>query len=255
MIGYNDGRVFPHSLLWHSDNGYCKEALLKGDVWHIHNYLSGPLTTLKRQQGIIAQFHSLPRLGNWAQLMKFADKCYTINQPLHEKEYGLPSLPNMIDPDEYYPIKKNLKISIAFAPTTRLAVGSLNSKGYHEVKKVLDRVATKRDIEIIWIEGKPYTQNLRMKARSHILIDDVVTGNWHRTSLEGACFGCVVLNKVQKEPFIYANLKTLEERLLWLIDNPKTIERIGEMSRLWVLQNWHPVECVKKYVKAYQEFI
>ena len=87
------------------------------------------------------------------------------------------------------------------------------------------------------------------------MIDDVVTGNWHRTSLEGACFSCAVLNKVRKEPFIYANLKTLEEKLLWLIDNPKAMERAGEMTRLWVLQKWHPIDCVKKYIKAYQEVI
>ena len=229
---------------------------LKGaDIWHIHNYLTPSLVGMNKKPPTIAQFHSLPRLGNWQQLMKFADKCYTISQPLQEKEYSLPSLPNMIDPDEYYPVKKNTKISIAFAPTTRFPTSMVNSKGYHEVRHILDSVASKRDVEIVWIEGMPYEQNLKMKARSHIIIDDVVTGNWHRTSLEGACFGCVILNKIRKEPFAYANLKTLEQQLLWLIDNPKTIERIGEMSRLWVLQEWHPIECVKKYTKVYHEVI
>lgn len=255
MIAYNDGRIFPHSLIYSSSNGAAKNRLIEADIWHVHNYLSEPLETIKHRPGIIAQFHSLPRLGNWKALMEFADKNYTISQPLHEKEYGLPALPNVIDPDEYYPIKKNIKISIAFAPTSRTPVGFPNSKGYHEVKRILNQIATERDVEIVWIEGMPYTQNLRMKAKSHILIDDVVTGNWHRTSLEGACFGCAILNKVQKQPFVYANLKTLKNRLLQLIDNPKTMERIGDMSRLWVLNEWHPIECVKKYIKAYQEVL
>ena len=253
MVAYRDGRVFPHSLLFTTSNGVSMARLREADVWHIHNYLSGPLKRMKRRQSVVAQFHSLPRLGNWKALMEFADKCYTISQPLQKKEYKLPSLPNVIDPDEYYPVKKSIKISIAFAPSSRAPVSLPCSKGYHEVKKILDQVAAQRDVEIVWIEGQPYMQNLRMKARSHILIDDVVTGNWHRTSLEGACFGCVVLNKVRKEPFVYTNLKTLETELLWLIDNPKIIERIGEMSRLWILQEWHPIECVGKYIKAYKD--
>ena len=91
--------------------------------------------------------------------------------------------------------------------------------------------------------------------QSHILIDDVVTGNWHRTSLEGACFGCAVLNKVMKTPFVYASIDTLEERLLWLVDNPAILSDFQERTRLWVLQNWHALDTVRQYVRAYEEVL
>jgi hypothetical protein len=145
-------------------------------------------------------------------------------------------------------------VRIAFAPTSRAASG-LQSKGYYDVKAVLDSVARARDVEIVWIEGQAYERNLAMKQQSHILIDDVVTGNWHRTSLEGLCFGCVVLNKANRVPFFYATLGTLEERLLYLIDNLGTIRDLGELGRLWVLQNWHPIDMVKEYVQAYREVL
>jgi len=252
---YRDGRRFPYHLLLHPINGMAIMALQRGELWHIHNYLVPQLQAMKRGQKVIAQFHSLPRLGNWQALMNFADRCYTIKQPGQEKEYKLKGLPNIIDPDEYRPVRRRSPIKIAFAPSTRAPVGYPASKGYSEVKTVLNSVAGKRDVEIVWIEGRPYDINLRLKQRSHILIDDVVTGNWHRTSLEGACFGCAVLNKVMKTPFVYASVDTLEERILWLVDNPAVLSDFQERTRLWVQQNWHAIDNIKEYTRAYEELL
>jgi len=251
---YRDGRSFPYHLLLNSPNGHAMRVIQGSELWHVHNYLLPQLVVLRRDHKVMAQFHSLPRLGNWQDLMDYADVCYTIRQPNQEKEYRpMKALPNIIDPDEYRPVRRRPPIKIAFAPSTRARVGHPGSKGYDQVKATLDSVARKRDVEIVWIEGKPYDINLRMKVRSHILVDDVVTGNWHRTSLEGMCFGCAVLNKVAQSPFIYATLGTLEERLLWLVDNPATLNDIQERSRLWVLQHWHAMDLVKDYVKAYED--
>ena len=252
---YNDGRVFPYHLLLTSPNGNAMRILQESDLWHVHNYLVPQLMILKRNHKVMAQFHSLPRLGNWAQLMDFADVNYTIRQPNQEKEYKLKGLPNIIDPDEYRPVRRRTPVKIAFAPSTRLGVGHPGSKGYNEVKVVLDNVAKKRNVEIVWIERESYVENLKMKQQSHILIDDVVTGNWHRTSLEGMCFGCAVLNKVTKSPFVYATLNTVEERILWLVDNPEILNEFQERSRLWVLSHWHALDMVKEYVKAYEEVL
>ena len=252
---YADGRIFPFHLLMTSNNGMALKALIESDLWHVHNYFDPTLGKLQGEQRVIAQFHSLPRIGSWQQLMDFADRCYTIKQPLQEKEYNLKGLPNIIDPDEYRPIRRSLPVKIAFAPSTRVAVNSPASKGYYQVKAILESVANKRAVEIAWIEGKPYEANLQLKQKAHILIDDVVTGNWHRTSLEGACFGCAVLNKVMKIPFVYTSLETLEERLLWLVDNPAMLNDFQERSRLWMLQNWHPIEKLKPYLQAYKELL
>ena len=252
---YNDGRTFPFHLLMTSSNGNAMRVLQESDLWHVHNYLMPQLVVIRKNHKVMAQFHSLPRLGNWQALMSFADVSYTIRQPNQEKEYKLKGLPNIIDPDEYKPVRRKTPIKIAFAPSTRLGIGHPGSKGYNEVKVVLDNVARKRDVKIVWIERKSYIENLEMKQQSHILIDDVVTGNWHRTSLEGMCFGCAVLNKVTKSPFVYATVNTLEERLLWLVDNPEILNEFQERSRLWVIQHWHAIDQVKEYVKAYNEVL
>jgi len=252
---YNDGRTFPFHLIMTSDDGMAFKVLEESELWHVHNYLQPVLASIKKHQKVMAQFHSLPRLGNWRALMDFADRCYTIKQPLHEKEYKLKGLPNIIDPDEYMPVRKKSPVKIAFAPSSRAPIGNLTSKGYYEVKAILNEVALLRDVEIVWIEGLPYTTNLKLKQQSDILIDDIVTGNWHRTSLEGACFGCTILNKVRKVPFIYSTVATLQERLLWLIDNPAVLHDYQERTRLWVLQKWHAIDQIKKYVRVYKEML
>lgn len=249
---YRDGRSFPHNLILGNNNGTALAALRDSEIWHIHNYLDYELVRLRRRQPVLAQFHSLPRLGNWAELMNFSTVNYTIRQPLHEAEYRLPGLPNIIDPDEYYPISRPGKIRIAFAPSSRTPIGHLDSKGYIEVNRILDRVAEIRDVEVELIEGRPYLANLAIKQKCHILIDDVVTGNWHRTSLEGCCYGMAVLNAIKKKPFVHATIETLERRLLDLIDKRPLLQAAQERSRLWILQNWHAMDKVQDYVRAYQ---
>lgn len=252
---YRDGRVFPYHLLFRSDNGTARKALRNADVWHVNNYLSTELKTMRRNHRILAQFHSLPRLGNWRELMRFADMCYTITQPNQEKEYRLPGLPNIIDPDEYVPVKRGPKISIAFAPSSRAPIGRPMSKGYNEVKAILNAIASERDVEIEWIEGIPYEENLKRKSKTHILIDDVVTGNWHRTALEGACFGCTVLSSHKCNHFYHSSIEKLKEDLIQLIDFPIIRKEYQERSRLWILRDWHAMDKVKEYTEAYERIL
>jgi len=251
---YADGRRFPFHLLLNHSNGRAMQSLIKADVWHIHNYLLPELKNFHQGQPVIAQFHSLPRQGNWPDLMDFADISYTIDQPLHIKEYKLPGLPNLIDPDEYFPIRREGRIKIAFAPSSKAPIGMLQSKGYYEVKKILNEVAHERqdEAEIMWIEGQEYEINLGMKQHSHILIDDVVTGNWHRTSLEGCAFGCAVINKIQMDPFFFSDLESLKSKLLMLIDHPNILKEYQEKARRWILSKWHAMDLVKRYEEVYK---
>jgi hypothetical protein len=253
MRGYPDGRFFPADLVFNGAGGPVWQWLDAAEIWHVNNYLIPDLQQKKKGHRVLAQFHSVPRLGNWNALMTWADKNYTICQPLQEREYKLPALPNIIDPDEYRPIRRGDRIRIAFAPSSRAPLGHLASKGYAEVNAVLRAVALKRDVDIALIEGVPYETNLLLKQASQILVDDVISGNWHRTSLEGACFGCAVLNRCPRIPWVQASIKTLEERLLWLIDNPGILRDIQEQTRIWVQESWHGMDLVKEYVQAYKE--
>jgi hypothetical protein len=256
LTRYPDGRSFPHDLVMDGADGEAARWIRGADLIHVHNYPVGDVLARRGQVPIIAQFHSLPRLGDWKTLMQAATRSYTIRQPLQLREYRpMQGLPNLIDPDEYRPRRREGCV-IAFAPTTKAPIGHPASKGYAEVKKILEAVARKRPAaSVLIIEGVPYEQNLAMKAGAEILIDDVVSGNWHRTSLEGACFGCAVVNASGVYPFIRATIETLGERLLELVDD-RTLRRIAqEEARLWVQQKWHAIDGVKEYVQAYKEVL
>jgi hypothetical protein len=249
---YPDGRTFPGQYRIDADGA---KAMLEADVWHVNNYWFPEIEALHtRKQPILAQFHSLPRLGNWNDLWKRARARYTISQPLHLKEYEIPGLPNVFDPDEHQPAPRPNEgpVRIAFAPTSKAPVGWPCSKAYAEVKAALDALEKEREFERIWIEGRAYEENLAMKRRADILIDDITTGNFHRTSLEGAAFGCAVLNKLRAVPWVYADTGTIIETLKRLIDEPGDLATYQEMARAWILSEWHPIELVKKYEKAYE---
>lgn len=251
-LRYGDGRTFPGDMA--SGTEAAAAVLKEAEVWHVHNYLPASLPGLRNgHTRVLAQFHSIPRLGNWQALMQFASLSYTIRQPLQEREYRLPTLPNLIDPDEYRPIRRPGPVTIGFAPTNRQPLGNPASKGRDEVRSVLDEVARETGAEIVWIEGVSYAANLEMKAHCHILIDDVVTGNWHRTSLEGACFACAVINRNTSAPFVFGSLPTLKEKLCWLVANRSALAALQEEARCWILQRWHAMDLVKEYVAVYKK--
>ncbi len=95
-----------------------------------------------------------------------------------------------------------------------------------------------------------------MKRRSHIVIDECVTGSYHRNSLEGLACGAVVINGIgilpevenvlrfcageqSENPFVPATLENLENVLIELIESGREnlIEK-GKANRRWIEQNW-----------------
>ena len=95
-----------------------------------------------------------------------------------------------------------------------------------------------------------------MKRRSHIVIDECVTGSYHRNTLEGLAAGCVVVNGVgvlagvepvfrrcagdaDSVPCTFATLDTLEGALTSLVDKgAAALEADGRASRAWMERHW-----------------
>lgn len=129
------------------------------------------------------------------------------------------SLPDIIDPDEYRP-RRRAGRSVTIASD---------------------------------LAGIDYERRLDLIAEADVLVDDLVEGSWTRASLEGACFGCAVVNASGLYPFVHATPETLEERLLELVENKAMLRIAQEEARLWALQKQHAIDGVKEYEKAYRE--
>lgn len=255
---YADGRVFPHDLLFNSPEAV--EVIKQADVIHIHNYL---LPTLKdiinsKKQKVVATFHSSPRMGNWQELVKFANILCAVNQPMLVREYsqvGFNYLCNLFDIYDYIPkYHKSIgtKIKIVYTNTK----GSPRSRGFAAVKTILDKFQKefKQYVDIQLVEGVPYLDNLEIKRHCDILIDDVTTnpGTFHLTSIEGACFGCVVLTGVGKGyPFTETFIDQLWDRLKHFVQYPTEIKKAGDVNRKWVEEFWNPKDILKDYLRVY----
>lgn len=132
-----------------------------------------------------------------------------------------------------------------------------HSKGFDSTMRVLEKLVRTHGIrlEVLRRGPVPHAESLAMKRRSHIVIDECVTGSYHRNSLEGLALGCVVVNGigrlpavadvfrrcsgVSEVPFVSAGLDDLESVLRALIEQgTAALATAGARNRLWMEEHW-----------------
>jgi len=176
---------------------------------------------------------------------------------MQQKEYvGLRALPNLIDPEEYVPAEhSNMDVSgkpaIVYAPTNKWASQAKGSKAYSDVIRILNDFRQDAIVDIF--SDVSYEANLRRKRFSDIVIDDVVGNTFHRTALEGCCFGLAVITSHRASGFFSSDLAGLPGALRTLIKNPMALQKYKQKSREWVQANWHPRNLCAMYVEAYKK--
>jgi len=163
----------------------------------------------------------------------------------------------------FQPEAKSGPVTIAFTPSGRHERYEPNhrlywhAKGYVTTMAVLDRLAARYGVQIEAIRGGQITHReaLAAKRQAHIVIDECVTGSYHRNSLEGLAAGCVVVNGIgilpavadvlrdvsetSEIPFTPATLQDLEEVLERLITGGAAeIVAAGDRNRRWLEAHW-----------------
>jgi hypothetical protein len=123
--------------------------------------------------------------------------------------------------------------------------------------RVLDRISRNRRVclEVVRDRYVSHAEALAMKRRSHIVIEECVTGSYHRNSREGLATGCVVVNalglvpfvvdalrrcsKTYDNPFVFSTLADAERVLSSLIERgPRALEEEGRKNREWLTRHW-----------------
>jgi hypothetical protein len=165
--------------------------------------------------------------------------------------------------EEFSPGTKSDRITICYTPSGNHGVYSndhrlyWHSKGKPQTLKILDELSRSYNINISAILDRPvpHSTSLQMKRSAHIVIDECVTGSYHRNSLEGLSVGCVVVNGLglkhdivnalhrctesDDTPFIFASLDTLYETLSSLIQRGSTeLTEFGRHNREWMEDHW-----------------
>jgi len=252
---YRDGRKFPSDIIFNTEDKQIQNLVAEADIIHFHNEINLLPEEWIRKKKIIIQLHSVPQRMPLDWYARITPYVYCISQPLQMRQYPkLMTLPNLINPEEYTPLlKKNEKPIIAFAPTNSLPVNQIGTKGKPEVCEILSKFTDKAIVKVF--SNFSYEDNLLEKRNSDILVDDVINNTFHRTSLEGSCFGLAVINNFFHPAWVYADLNVLDTVLDNLLVNTDKLREYQQKSREWILQNWHPKNLVQFYINAYNKIL
>ena len=266
--GYGNGVEFNGDIQWTENRTAARDALAAADVVIVHNGKVDPQhNNLLADKAIITMAHNylwnvdqtfvkqgLPGavVGQYqATLPEFKNWSLVPNPlPFWEQAYQAEIKPDVVTIC-YTPSAKHER----FAKGHRLY---WHAKGYRTTMQTLDRLSRTYPIRLHVIRDRQlsHAEALAMKRRSHIVIDECVTGSYHRNSLEGLAAGCVVINGIGllpgvvgalhrctgqtgPLPFVPGSLENLESILVELIESGSaSLEKRGAQSRAWMEQHW-----------------
>lgn len=271
--GYGNGVHFEGGQCWGREPKQVLAALAAADVVIVHNGKVDPA-----HEAVLHGKHRVTLAHNYAW-----------NVDLRAvREQGLPGLvvgqyqatlpefagwgwvPNPLplwQPDHRPAAKDGEVIHIAYTPSGRHERYPpdhrlyWHGKGWQTTLAVLARLQQRHGRRLCihsTAQGQmSHAQALDVKRRAHIVIDECVTGSYHRNSLEGLAAGAVVINGVGllpgveaalrhcalgadgPLPFVHSRLETLEATLEHLIaQGAPALTALGRRNRAWMEQHW-----------------
>ena len=279
---------FEEDLIWKENKEKALELISKADLINFHHWVDvydNPFQInfydyVKKSCKFIRTFHdSLDNASKYKNDIKTKiikdDFPKMIVGQYQERTYAevnnvIKIVPNLvpIKEEHYLPLKVNNDKPIIFYSYTFESSGFENrwiTKGYPEVSNMLlefDNIAI-----IKKITKTNFFECLKIKRNSDIVIDDIMTGSYHLTSLEALSQGKPTLsyldNRTQyilreitgaKElPFVNVKFEEAKYVLEELCKNQRLREEIGEYSRNWMEKYYNDENLIKNYVNTYED--
>jgi glycosyltransferase involved in cell wall biosynthesis len=185
--------------------------------------------------------------------------------PLLENKKYLGLIANPINTNKITGIENKIsdKINIFLGINT----GNSYKKGITFFEKAVAVIQEKykNRIEIIVTKNIPYSDYQKHFEKAHILLDQVYGFDQGYNALEAMAKGKVVFTGAEIEFLQHYNLHDNEvainalpnvdylvEKLSYLIENPKEIERIGENAIQFIQKEHHYITQAEKYVQVWK---
>lgn len=252
---YKDGRRYPSDENW-PPGKEAIERIRSADVIFCHQGDPYKYPWYPKSKPTVLIYHGRPsdvcRVGQhdgrpWAVVGQYQTRLFP----------GCPPVPNLIPLKSplYQPGGKPTDcVQIAYSPSNTHKTG-WDDKGYAATVRALLQVAaasgrgTMPAVQADIITGVGLIECLRRKAVAHIVIDECVTGSYHRSSMEALAQGAVVINNADafccmnvrrmtgncNPPFVATDLAGLPETLRLLVGKgPIELGRLGMDSRRWM---------------------
>lgn len=290
LINFNpyiyENRVFEEDLIWEKDKEEALELLSKADIIHFHHWMELDNNgfnidfnrIVKNNCKFIRMFHSNI---NFISHNNENKRNTIINDNIpklvipHSPERSFLNaivVPNIvpINDEDYKPLNMNNEKPIIFYSYTYNNYGfssRWDTKGYPEVSELLNEF---KDISYIQkITNTPFFECLKLKRQSDIVIDDIITGSYHLTSLEALSQGKPVLSYLDNRtqyilreltgaeelPFVNVKVEEAKYVLKELCENKKLRDEIGAYSRKWMEKYYNDKDLIKIYVQVYEDLL
>ncbi len=242
----------------------------KINVLHFHNkYIKHP-KNIKWPCFEMIQYHSPPSVV----MLNIPNHVYKI--VLNQLHCTLPEYANMrtvSNPiilrsieDNRYIHKNDLTIRIAYSPSSLKSNNGLPDKGYSQTKQILDKLQKQfiGKLHVFIITNTPLIDCLYLKSMSDIVIDECITGGFHRSSLEGLSLGKVVICKIDPKlkikhpdlPIINSDIGSLEKTIKDLLyTGKKNLEKMGNKNKDWFNINWNNTKICREFENIYSTLI
>lgn len=271
----------------HSSPVSVEGAIRSADLLHFHNCSPVRAADWKWRfygKPFVIQIHSDHGQANRLHKM-FPDRCITLSQKHALLRPELPAVPNIIPihAERYSPNGSSFKgepgcVGIVYSPSSKADpndyAGKTCGKGYTKVKPILDKLRTRYGREKVYVRsmwGYPKHGVLEMKKEADIVIDEVVTGGFHLSGLEGLSLGCVTIGNLSPEvqmvlkrvtgsplealPWYQSRMSLLEGDLIKLIDrkldDPEALVDSRAKGRAWIEKYYRPEALIKYYERVY----
>ena len=253
-VSYDDGRSFPADYSY-PPTGEAVTKLNDADVIFCHQGKPYNAEWYPKHKPTIGWYHSqLTASAINRNLEKDGWPWCVVGQyqtRLYENAVPVPNLYPLKHPF-FQPQKKCDNITIAYSPSNTDGTG-WDDKGYQKTVDILNRIPCQVDI----IRGVPIEECLSRKAKAHMVIDECVTGSYHRSSLDGLAFNCCVVNNCDDlclenikrmtgatyVPFVSVGIEILEQYLqTWL----QRYESDNTLERSWFEEYWNPTNLIER---------
>uniref|UniRef100_B8DMD3 Glycosyltransferase family 1 protein n=1 Tax=Nitratidesulfovibrio vulgaris (strain DSM 19637 / Miyazaki F) TaxID=883 RepID=B8DMD3_NITV9 len=279
---------FGQDVVFDETPGLARELADQADIIHFHNYLDldsrhfAPIdfrALAEKGTLVLRQFHSEPvlvagRMGITSAALlaqpipalvvgQFQERCYPRARvvpnplPIHDADH----LPH--DPALHGPLRHDV-----FLSPTRLHsawADRWNTKARPEAEAAVRAACLPRGASWHLVHKTPLAATLAAKRLSRIVVDDLVTGSWHLTGLEGLAQGKPVLAHLDGRcrrvlarmaetdgcPFIDVRLEDAAHVLGHLLDHPADAQEVGRAARVWMEAHWQPERIAAAYGTAY----
>lgn len=275
-------------LVFFRDKDQAMDVLESADIIHLHNNIDfsekefSPVdfaALRKRGTRFVRQYHSIP--GTIARKMGISAEEF-LNQGIpgivigqyperyYPNAYVVPN-PIPLDDPLYRPVNGEKSIDVLFTPSKDSSAWGFRwgTKGKPETSVLLKKIRMKSRCSTKVMYKQPLNTVLEEKQRSYLNLEEMITGSYHLSGLEGLSMGnptlCYLDRRTERVlkylsgsaeiPFINVVLENAEEVILYLLYHRDEGAAIGTASRKWMETYWNVENLSSQFVTMYEKLV